>query len=111
MTLVPTGSFRQRAWAGYWIFQPKEFQQAILRFRFGPVAVREHRPFWGRYPVGSAHPRSLVPPGSFLMGSPPGEVERHAAEVLHRVTFSEGVRMASQIYAKRKVDKQEGGEA
>ncbi len=27
-----------------------------------------------------------------------------------RVTFSEGVRMASQIYAKRKVDKQEGGE-
>jgi hypothetical protein len=27
-----------------------------------------------------------------------------------RVTFSEGVRMASQIYAKRKVDKQEGGD-
>jgi hypothetical protein len=29
-----------------------------------------------------------------------------------RVTFSEGVRMASQIYAKRKVEKQqEGGDA
>jgi len=27
-----------------------------------------------------------------------------------RVTFSEGVRMASQIYAKRKVEKQEGDE-
>lgn len=28
-----------------------------------------------------------------------------------RVTFSEGVRMASQIFAKRKVEKQEGAEA
>jgi uncharacterized protein (TIGR02996 family) len=33
---------------------------------------------------------SWIPPGSFLMGSPPQEAERHDEEVLHRVTFGEG---------------------
>jgi uncharacterized protein (TIGR02996 family) len=32
----------------------------------------------------------FIPPGSFLMGSPPHEQERSATEVLHRVTLTRG---------------------
>src|SRR3954453_17340709 len=33
---------------------------------------------------------SFIPPGSFLMGSPPGEEERNDDEVLHRVELTKG---------------------
>ena len=47
--------------------------------------------------------------GEFLIFVDSDQKPVKIAEV-GRVTFSEGVRMASQIFAKRKVDKQEGSE-
>jgi hypothetical protein len=68
------------------------------------------RPIEARYWIGDDYPESETYTGELIfVGSDQKPLK--IADV-GRVTFSEGVRMASQIYAKRKVEKQEeGGDA
>jgi hypothetical protein len=66
-------------------------------------------PLEARYWIGDEYPESETYTGELIfVGSDQKPLK--IADV-GRVTFSEGVRMASQIYAKRKVEKQEEGDA
>ncbi len=66
------------------------------------------KPIEARYWIGSDSPESETYTGDLIFVDS-DQKPLKIAEV-GRVAFSEGVRMATQIYAKRKVDKQEGGE-
>jgi hypothetical protein len=66
------------------------------------------RPVEARYWVGADAPEAETWTGELIFVDS-DQKPLPVAEV-GRVTFSEGVRMASQIYAKRKVEKQEEGE-
>jgi Domain of unknown function (DUF4132) len=66
-------------------------------------------PTEARYWIGDDHPETETYTGDLIFVDSE-QKPRKIAEV-GRVTVSEGVRMAVQIFAKRKVDKQEGGEA
>jgi hypothetical protein len=66
------------------------------------------RPIEARYWIGDEHPEAETHTGELIFVD--SEQKPQNIGTVGRVTFSEGVRMASQIYAKRKVEKQEGGE-
>jgi hypothetical protein len=67
------------------------------------------RPVEARYWIGDEYPESETYTGELIFVD--GDQKPQRIADVGRVTFSEGVRMASQIFAKRKVEKQEGGEA
>lgn len=67
------------------------------------------RPVEARYWIGAESPEVETYTGELIFVDE-AQKPLKIADV-GRVTFSEGVRMATQIYAKRKVEKQEGGEA
>lgn len=64
------------------------------------------RPVEARYWIGDEYPEAETYTGELIFVG--GDQQPLKIADVGRVTFSEGVRMASQIYAKRKVDKQEG---
>jgi len=66
-------------------------------------------PFEARYYIGSEHPESETLTGDLIFVN----AKQQAVPIreVGPVTFSEGMRMAAAIYAKRKVEKQEGGDA
>jgi hypothetical protein len=66
------------------------------------------RPIEARYWIGDEYPEAEAYTGELIFVDS-DQKPLKIAEV-GRVTFSEGVRMATQIYAKRKVEKQEGDE-
>jgi hypothetical protein len=66
------------------------------------------RPIEARYWIGADQPEAETVTGDLIFVDSDQKPLKIAD--VERVTFSEGVRMASQIFAKRKVDKQEGGE-
>jgi hypothetical protein len=63
-------------------------------------------PIEARYWIGSESPEEETYTGELIFVD--GDQKPVKIAGVGRVTFSEGVRMASQIYAKRKVEKQEG---
>jgi hypothetical protein len=65
-------------------------------------------PVEARYWIGDGYPESETFTGELIFVNSKQEPQKIAG--VGAVTFSEGMRMASQIFAKRKVDKQEGGE-
>lgn len=65
-------------------------------------------PVEARYWIGDGYPESETCTGELIFVNSEQEPQKIAS--VGAVTFSEGMRMASQIFAKRKVDKQEGGE-
>lgn len=67
------------------------------------------RPVEARYWIGDDAPEAETYTGELIFVN--SEQEPLKIGDVGRVTFSEGVRMASQIFAKRKVEKREGGEA
>lgn len=68
------------------------------------------RPIEARYWIGDEYPEAETYTGELIFVDNDQKPLKIAA--VGRVTFSEGVRMASQIYAKRKVEKEEeGGDA
>ncbi len=66
------------------------------------------RPIEARYWIGADQPEAETVTGDLIFVDNDQKPLKIAD--VGRVTFSEGVRMASQIFAKRKVDKQEGSE-
>ncbi len=66
------------------------------------------KPVEARYWIGADAPEAETYTGELIFVDSDQKPLKIAD--VGRVTFSEGVRMASQIYAKRKVEKQEGGE-
>jgi Domain of unknown function (DUF4132) len=64
-------------------------------------------PIEARYWIGSESPEAETYTGELIFVD--GDQKPVKIADVGRVTFSEGVRMASQIYAKRKVEKEEGG--
>ncbi len=64
-------------------------------------------PIEARYWIGSDAPEAETYTGELIFVD--GDQKPVKIADVGRVTFSEGVRMASQIYAKRKVEKEEGG--
>ena len=64
-------------------------------------------PIEARYWIGSDDPESETYTGELIFVD--GDQKPVKIADVGRVTFSEGVRMATQIYAKRKVEKQEEG--
>ncbi len=67
------------------------------------------RPVEARYWIGAESPEAETYTGELIFVD--SDQKPQKISNVGRVTFSEGVRMAVQIYAKRKVDKQEGGDA
>jgi hypothetical protein len=67
------------------------------------------KPVEARYWIGDESPESETYTGELIFVD--NEQKPQKIADVGRVTFSEGVRMASQIYAKRKVEKQEGEES
>ncbi len=67
------------------------------------------RPIEARYYVGDGSPEVETYTGELIFVNSDQKPQRIAT--VGRVTFSEGVWMASQIYAERKVEKQEGDES
>jgi hypothetical protein len=67
------------------------------------------KPVEARYWIGDEYPESETYTGELIFVDESQQPQKIAD--VGNVTFSEGVRMASQIYAKRTVEKQEGGEA
>jgi Domain of unknown function (DUF4132) len=67
------------------------------------------RPIEARYWIGDDQPEGETYTGELIFVD--SEQKPQKLSAIGRVTFSEGVRMASQIFAKRKVEKQKGGEA
>ena len=65
-------------------------------------------PLEARYWIGDEYPESETYTGELIFVG--GDEKPVRIAEVGRVTFSEGVRMASQIFAKRKVEKEEGGE-
>lgn len=66
------------------------------------------RPLEARYWIGDDSPEGETYTGELIFVD--NEQKPQKIADVGRVTFSEGVRMASQVYAKRKVEKQEGDE-
>lgn len=66
-------------------------------------------PIEARYWIGDESPEAETYTGELIFVDSE-QTPRKISEI-GPVTFSEGVRMATQIFAKRKVEKQEGGEA
>jgi hypothetical protein len=66
------------------------------------------RPIEARYWIGDDAPEAETYTGELIFVDSEQQPEKIAS--VGRVAFSEGVRMASQIFAKRKVEKQEGEE-
>ena len=66
------------------------------------------KPIEARYWVGDEFPESETYTGDLIFVD--SDQQPQQIGKVGPVAFSEGVRMASQIYAKRKVEKQEGGE-
>lgn len=66
------------------------------------------RPVEARYWIGDEYPEMETFTGDLIFVD--GNQQPLKIADVGRVTFSEGVRMAAQIYAKRKVEKQEGGD-
>jgi hypothetical protein len=66
------------------------------------------KPIEARYWIGADYPEGETYTGELIFVD--SEQKPLKIAEVGRVTFSEGVRMASQIYAKRKVEKEEGGE-
>jgi hypothetical protein len=66
------------------------------------------KPVEARYWIGDDYPEGETYTGELIFVD--SEQKPLKIAEVGRVTFSEGVRMASQIYAKRKVEKQEGDE-
>jgi hypothetical protein len=66
------------------------------------------KPVEARYWIGDEYPEAETYTGELIFV----DSDQKPLKIgdVGPVTFSEGVRMASQIYAKRKVDKEEGGE-
>lgn len=64
-------------------------------------------PLEARYWIGDEYPEAETYTGELIFVG--GDQKPLRIADVGRVTFSEGVRMASQIYAKRKVEKEEGG--
>lgn len=64
------------------------------------------KPVEARYWIGDESPESETYTGELIFVD--NEQKPQKISAIGRVTFSEGVRMASQIYAKRNVEKQEG---
>ena len=79
---------------------PSQIKLWLEILQLAPIEAR----FW----VGDEHPEAETYTGDLIFVDSEQEPQKIAA--VGRVTFSEGVRMASQIFAKRKVEKQEGGE-
>lgn len=67
------------------------------------------KPIEARYWIGDEYPEGETWTGDLLFVD--SDQNPQKISDVGRVTLSEGLRMASQIYAKRKVEKQEGGEA
>lgn len=67
------------------------------------------KPVEARFWIGDDSPEGETYTGELIFVDSEQEPQKIAD--VGRVTFSEGVRMASQIFAKRKVEKQEGDEA
>ncbi len=67
------------------------------------------KPLEARFWVGDGAPEAETYTGELIFVD--GDQKPQKIADVGRVTFSEGVRMASQIFAKRKVEKQEGGDA
>ncbi len=67
------------------------------------------KPVEARFWIGDDFPEGETYTGELIFVDSDQKPQKIAD--VGRVTFSEGVRMASQIYAKRKVEKDEGGEA
>jgi hypothetical protein len=67
------------------------------------------KPIEARYWIGADYPEGETWTGELIFVD--GEQNPQKIASVGRVTFSEGVRMASQIFAKRKVEKEEGGQA
>ncbi|MBI2807915.1 MAG: DUF4132 domain-containing protein [Planctomycetes bacterium] len=67
------------------------------------------RPIEARYWIGDEFPEGETYTGELIFVDSDQKPQKIAD--VGRVTFSEGVRMATQIFAKRKVDKAEGGDA
>jgi hypothetical protein len=67
------------------------------------------RPMEARYWIGADAPEAETYTGELIFVDSDQKPQKIAD--VGGVTFSEGVRMASQIFAKRKVEKQEGGDA
>jgi hypothetical protein len=97
-------------------FEQLNFASSLCR-RFGyPVRggyacnkVWENgKPVEARYWIGDEYPEGETYTGELIFVD--SEQKPLKIAEVGRVTFSEGVRMASQIYAKRKVEKQEGDE-
>jgi hypothetical protein len=66
------------------------------------------RPVEARYWIGDDSPEGETYTGELIFVDSEQKPQKIAD--VGRVTFSEGVRMASQIFAKRQVEKQEGGD-
>jgi len=80
-----------------------------VRGGYACIKVWENaRPIDARYWIGADQPEAETVTGELIFVDNDQKPLKIAD--VGRVTFSEGVRMASQIFAKRKVDKQEGGE-
>ena len=67
------------------------------------------KPVEARFWIGDDHPEMETYTGELIFVDSDQKPLKIAE--IGRVTFSEGVRMASRIYAKRKVEKQEGADA
>lgn len=67
------------------------------------------KPLEARYWIGDDQPEGETYTGELIFVDSEQKPQKIGA--VGPVTFSEGVRMASQIYAKRKVEKEEGGDA
>jgi hypothetical protein len=100
------GKFEQLNFAGSlcrWLGYP-------MRGGYACSKVWENaRPIEARYWVGDEAPEAETYTGELIFVDENQQPLKIGS--VGRVTFSEGVRMASQIYAKRKVEKEEGGEA
>jgi hypothetical protein len=64
------------------------------------------RPIEARYWIGDEYPEAETYTGDLIFVNESQEPQK--IDTVGRVTFSEGMRMATQIFAKRKVEKQEG---
>ena len=73
------------------------------------LGVAPARPVEARYWIGADYPEGETYTGELIFVDNDQKPQKIAD--VGRVTFSEGVRMAAQIFAKRKVEKEEGDDA
>jgi uncharacterized protein (TIGR02996 family) len=72
------------------LLQPDSEQRAMAEERVRRLLAQGVRPCWPTQtnPLGMSF--AWCPPGTFLMGSPPGEPKRSDDETQHRVTLTQG---------------------